>query len=99
MNDELTPQQNPTYSTLEEIRLRKEQLSDALERDGEQIGNLWNQLFIKREDSTKGEYIASLVANSITAIDAFIMVRKLIRNYGSIANLLTGKRTKKKSKK
>jgi hypothetical protein len=26
--------------------------------------------------------IASLVTNSITAIDAFILVRKLMRNYG-----------------
>ena len=79
--------------------MRKEQLSDALERDSELIGDKWNQLFIKREDSTRGEYIASLVTNSITAIDAFIMVRKLIRKYGNFANLLTGKHSKKKSRK
>ena len=35
-----------------------------------------------KEANTKGELIANLVSNSITAIDAFILVRKLMKTYG-----------------
>jgi hypothetical protein len=56
---------------------------------------LWNQTFVKREGSTKGEYISGLIANSITAIDAFLLIRKLMKNYGS----LFGKTSKKSKKK
>ena len=98
MNTELTTTPT-TYSTLEEIRLRKEQLSDAINKDGEQIGTMWNQLFTKREDSSKGEYIAALVTNSITAVDAFLMVRKLMKRYGGLASLFSSKTSKSNKKK
>jgi hypothetical protein len=74
----------PTYHTLEEIRQRKEQLSDELQKDSTRFSTLWGQLFVKRKDATKGEFIASMVTNSITAIDAFLLVRKLLKNYRSI---------------
>ena len=74
----------PTYHTLEEIRQRKEQLTEELQQDNTQFSTLWNKLFIKRKDVSKGEFIASMVTNSITAIDAFLLVRKLLKNYRSI---------------
>lgn len=74
----------PTYHTLDEIRERKEQLSEELQKDNTQFSTLWNQLFVKRKDVSKGEFIASMVTNSITAIDAFLLVRKLLKNYRSI---------------
>lgn len=77
------PKQIEIYNTLEEIQLRKDQLSESIEQDKEQIAMIWGDLFTKREDATKGEYIAKLVTNSITAIDVFLMVRKLIKNYNS----------------
>lgn len=86
----------PAYNTLEEIRMRKDQLSDAIEHDSEKIGAMWNELFKKKEDSTKGEYIASLVANTITAVDAFLLVRKLMKNYGGLLTFFTGDKKKKK---
>ena len=82
----------PTYSTLEEIRLRKEQLSNELERDSDQIALIWDELFHKKEDSTKGQYVASLVANSVTAIDTFLLVRKLMKNYGSVLRFFGNKK-------
>ena len=82
------------YHTLEEIRLRKEELAAELQQDNTKFSTLWNQTFIKRENSTKGEYISGLITNSITAIDAFLLIRKLLKSYGS----LFGK-TPKKSKK
>ena len=82
------------YHTLEEIRLRKEELASEIQQDNTKFSALWNQTFIKREGSTKGEYISGLIANSITAIDAFLLIRKLMKSYGSIFG-----KTSKKSKK
>ena len=82
------------YHTLEEIRLRKEELASEIQQDNTMFSTLWHQTFIKRENSTKGEYISGLIANSITAIDAFLLIRKLMKGYGN----LFGK-TNKKSKK
>lgn len=79
------------YHTLEEIRLRKEELATELQQDNAKFSSLWNQTFIKREGSTKGEYISGLITNSITAIDAFLLVRKLMKGYGN----LFGKSSKK----
>ncbi len=79
------------YHTLEEIRLRKEELTTELQQDNAKFSSLWNQTFIKREGSTKGEYISGLITNSITAIDAFLLVRKLMKGYGN----LFGKSSKK----
>ena len=90
----------PPFGTLEELRLRKEQLSDAIEHDNEKIATIWGDLFRKKEDSSKGEYIATLVANSITAIDAFLLVRKLMKNYSGVLSLFgLGKGNTTKSKK
>ena len=92
----MLPTKEPTrhYHTLEEIRLRKEELASQIQQDNTKFSTLWNQTFVKREESTKGEYISGLIANSITAIDAFLLVRKLIKNYGGIFGM-----TSKKSKK
>lgn len=80
------------YHTLEEIRLRKEELASEIQQDNAKFSTLWNQTFVKREGSTKGEYISGLIANSITAIDAFLLVRKLMKNYG----WLIGRKKKKR---
>lgn len=96
MNTELATIQ-PSYHTLEEIRVRKDLLSEAIEKDSDQIGVLWNSIFAKQEHSTKGEYIASIVTNSITAIDAFLLVRKLMKNYSNLFSFF-GKSKKKKKK-
>ncbi len=83
------------FQTLEELRLRKEELASEIQQDSTKFSALWNQTFVKREGSSKGEYISGLIANSITAIDAFLLIRKLMKNYGS----LFGKTSKKSKKK
>jgi hypothetical protein len=70
------------YNSLEEIESRKAQLKDDIQQKSGQISNVWRGLTAPQSSNTKGEMIASLVTNSITAIDAFILVRKLMRNYG-----------------
>lgn len=83
------------YHTLEEIRLRKEELANAIQQDSTKFSSLWNQTFIKREGNSKGEYISGLIANSITAIDAFLLIRKLIKGYGNLFGK-SGKKSKRK---
>ena len=83
------------YHTLDEIRQRKEELAEQIAGDNTQFSTLWNQTFIKKEDSTLGEYFASLVSKGFVAFDLFLTARKLMKTYG----LLTGKSKKKKKKK
>jgi len=90
-----TTENIPTYHTLEEIRMRKDQLDDALEQDHEKLALLWNGLFKQNENATKGEYVASLVTKTITAVDAFLLMRKLMKNYSHLFSFVT-KRKKKK---
>ena len=70
------------YNSLEEIESRKAQLKDDIQQKSDQIGNVWRDLTTPQPTNTKGEMIASLVTKSITAIDAFLLMRKLMRNYG-----------------
>ena len=72
------------YRTLEEIRQRKEELLDQMQADNKQFTTVWNQIFVKRENNTKGDYFASLVTNSVTVIDLFLLFRKLRKNYKSL---------------
>ena len=71
----------PTYHTLEEIQIRKEELQSNIQQENDQIGILWRTLFAPQKASSKGELVANLVANSITAIDGFLLVRKLMKSY------------------
>lgn len=83
------------YHTLDEIRQRKEELAEQIAGDNTQFSTLWNQTFIKKEDSTRGEYLASMVSKGFVAFDLFLTARKLMKTYG----LLTGKSKKKKKRK
>lgn len=89
----------PTYQTLEEIRLRKQQLYEALQQDSKQISQTWSQLFVSREDTPRSEYIMKMFSYGITAFDAYMTVRKLRRNYGSLLSLIGMGKGKRKLKK
>ena len=82
------------YRTLDEIRERKDELLDELKQDTTKMSTLWNQVFLKRENNTKTDYIASLVSTGIVAFDTFMLIRKLMKGYG----ILFGKEKKKKKK-
>lgn len=70
------------YNTLEDIQLRKDELKDNIQQQSGQISTIWRELTTSHPANTKGEMIAGLITNSITAIDGFLLVRKLIRSYG-----------------
>ena len=82
------------YRTLDEIRERKDELLDELKQDTTKMSTLWNQVFLKRENNTKTDYIASLVSNGIVAFDTFMLIRKLMKGYG----FLFGNKKKKQKK-
>jgi len=90
------PTQNETYNTLEEIQLRKDQLRESIDHEREKIATLWDSVFTKREDATKGEYIASIISHSVMAIDAFMLVRKLMKNYSNVLSFLNWGAKKKR---
>ena len=80
------------FCTLDEIRERKDALLDEIQKDRDKVTSLWNQTFLKRDENSKGDYIASLVSNGFMALDAFLLVRKLMKGYG----YLFGKSRRKK---
>lgn len=86
------PNTTPAYTTLEQLQQRKEELRASLQGESQKIGELWHGLTAPKPDSSKGEMIASLVTNSITAIDALLLVRKLMKTYGTIGNLFRRKK-------
>lgn len=89
------PTNTESYNTLEEIQLRREQLSNAIEHDRDIIAEKWDELFKTNENPTKGEYIATIISNSITAIDAFLLVRKLLNSYGGLSRIFSRSKKKK----
>ncbi len=80
------------YRTLDEIHERKDELLEELEQDNTKMTIMWNQIFMKRENNTKSDYIASIVSNGIVAFDTFMLIRKLMKGYG----FLFGKKKKQK---
>ncbi|MBQ2208677.1 MAG: hypothetical protein II404_01780 [Prevotella sp.] len=75
-----TPEKS--YRSLDELQQRKEELAAQIRKDNDRFGTLWNSLFSAPKDASKGEMIANIVSKSVTAIDAFLLVRKLMKNYG-----------------
>ena len=73
-----------SYRTLEEIRERKTDLSDALGKDTAKIEALWNKVFVKREETSKGDFVAAMISNGVMAFDAFMLYRKLRKNYSAL---------------
>ena len=80
------------YRTLDEIRERKDELLDELRQDNTKMSTMWDQVFLKRENNTTTDYIASIVTNGIVAFDTFMLIRKLMKGYG----ILFGKKKKQK---
>jgi len=72
------------FNDLEQLQQRKEQLASQLQEDNQQFTTLWHDTFVAKSASNKVEWVSSLLSNSLTAIDAFLLVRKLFKNHGSL---------------
>jgi hypothetical protein len=77
------------FRTLDDIRQRKQQLRQQMDGQQQQVEQLWRTLFVKPSESTRGQFVQSVIANSALAIDAFLMLRKLRRSYKDAARILS----------
>ena len=75
------------YQSLEEIQMRKEQLSEVIDLENQEIKRLWDQLAEKDEELSRGEQIAQFIKYGFMAYDGFMTFRKLKNSYGSILNI------------
>ena len=75
------------YQSLEEIQMRKEQLSEVIDLENQEIKRLWEQLAEKDEELSRGEQIAQFIKYGFMAYDGFMTFRKLKNSYGSILNI------------
>ena len=89
---QITP--TPPMNTLEEIRARKEELHAEIQKKEELIASTWESLWQPTKANTKGETVTHIVANSITAVDAFLTMRKLVSRYGHLFGV--GRKKKKR---
>ena len=84
----------PPMNTLEEIRASKEELHAEIQKKEEILASTWESLWVPTKANSKGEMVTHIIANSITAIDAFLTMRKLISRYGHLFGV--GRKKKKR---
>lgn len=71
-----------TYETLEDLQAKKDELLLKIRKSNEDISRQWKGLFVTKKANTRGELITSIICKSITAFDAFMLARKMVRQYG-----------------
>ncbi len=72
------------YLTLEDLQTRRDELADEIAEQDKKFSAMWQSLFVKREETTRTEFIGSMVTHGITAFDTFLLVRKLYKTYRGI---------------
>lgn len=80
-----------TFHTLEDLEAHKEELRSRIHASNETIEMLWHDIFVPKKETTKGEMVAGIINKSIVAFDAFMLARKLMKQY----NNLFGKRRRR----
>jgi hypothetical protein len=75
------------YNSMEELLMRKEQLAEVIELEDQEIKRLWGALTAKDEHTTRSEQLTKYFSYGLMAYDALMMLRKLKKGYGSIANI------------
>ena len=85
---------HPPRHTVEDIKARKEELHAEIQKKEEMLASTWESLWVPTKANSKGEMVTHIIANSITAIDAFLTMRKLISRYGHLFGV--GRKKKKR---
>lgn len=70
-----------TYSTLHEIRLRKETILSEIRMNNQQINILWKDMFRKPEPKKKTLSLSSIMTMGTGMADGFLLIWKLYRKY------------------
>ena len=81
-----------TYNSMEELLMRKEQLSEVIDLEDQEIKRLWSVLNAKDEQSTATQQMAKYFSYGVMAYDGLMMLRKLRRGYGNFLNIFTSRR-------
>ena len=66
-----------TYSTLHEIRLRKETILSEIRMNNQQINILWKDMFRKPEPKKKALSLSSIMTMGTGMADGFLLIWKL----------------------
>lgn len=69
------------YTSLQEIRQRKETVLSELRKNNKQISKSWNNLFHDNEPRKKGFTFSSVLNTGIGFMDGFFLVWKLYRKF------------------
>lgn len=87
----------PSYSTLEEIRLRKAQLMADIRKDENHIGKLWGRLVHPKKQGrqTNSLRLSSIVSAGAGVFDAALLGWKLYRRFSGKTNFLFKRKGKK----
>lgn len=89
MTEELT---QPTYQTLDEIRLRKAQLQAQLAKDSNKLQGMWNGLFhTPKSQARPTSRISTMMKTGAGVFDIALLSWKLYRRFG-------GRKVQKKSR-
>ena len=76
------------YNSLEELQMRKEQLTEIIELENDEIKRLWNILSKDDEEElSRGKQIMKYVKYGMMAYDGIMLFQKLKQNYGSVLNI------------
>ena len=75
------------YSSMDELLMRIEQLSEVIELEDQEIKRLWGALTTKDEQGSRGEQLAKYVSYGVMAYDGIMMLQKLRKGYGSFVNI------------
>lgn len=71
-------------TTIEEIQARKEELRTEIHKKNQEISSLWNKLIVPKKANSRGELVANIISNGVTAFDTFMLIRKLFSQYGHL---------------
>ena len=70
-----------SYTTLHEIKLRKETILSEIRNDNQKINILWKDLFSKKEPKKRGFTIATVMNTGAGLIDGFMLAWKLYKKF------------------
>lgn len=76
-----------SYSSMEEITMRKEQLSEVIHLENQEIKRLWTALTTEGEGAMRGSQIGKYISYGVLAVDGLMTMRKLRKNYGSLLGI------------
>lgn len=72
------------------MKQRKEQLREVIRLEDKEIKRLWTKL-ADESQASRGNQIAAFISYGMMAYDGVMMLRKLKRGYGGLANIFRRK--------